>query len=492
MQKKTVIFLLLLSALLSVSSSCTEKEDSMKEQNTTQPTKQDTTAQADNMTETENVRASHSVPKTDFEGAVYNIGYTNWIDESVYIAQDFNGEVMNDAVYKRKMMIEEHLNINMTETDLGDITATAAAIKASFMADDDDYQQVMLHCITGVADLSSAGALYRLDELPVIDLDAEWWNQEKMELLQLGKHPYYVVSDYSIPVLTCMYFNKSLVADYTLDDPYKLVYDGKWTLDQCFDMAKAVASDINGNGRYDDGEMAGICGGNYLYIPFITGCNQYITEKNADGRVELSLYNEKNQNILEKLATAAKEPSVIIDASWNSNWRQHFANGNALFLLGETANFITFRDYEVDLGVLPYPKYDEAQENYQSLDWAGLTAISGTITNPELVGSVMELLAWDSKNEVIPTYYNVLLGSKLARDEQTVDMLDIMFDTVTYEVGGNYWGLNGAMNQLFYTAYYLPISQKSSDFASFYKKNEEAALKQIEQYYTALEATESN
>jgi len=481
MKKRNIIVCLF--ALLLAATSC--GTDSQQSQNS--DTTMSTEGATEDTVETIETRIQHAVPKMDFEGDTFNVGYTNWVEESLFFTESLTGDVLNDAIYNRKIMVEGHLNVSITQTDLGDLSTSVQTFKNTVMADDDSYQQIMLHCIMGVADLVASASLYPIEELPYVDLDADWWNKEKMEMLQLGKHTYYAVSDYLIPSLSAIYFNKEMIVNQNLDDPYQLVYDGQWTLDRFFDLAKAVKNDINGDNVYDDEDIVGIKGGNYHFNGFLPGCDQYITKKDNDGRVQLALNTEKTLDILGKLADAANEHGVIVCTDGqDERLSKNFESGNILFTLAETRSFTLFRDYEFGIGILPYPKYDEMQENYQSLDWGGLTGISAAIKNPDMVGSVMELMAWDSKNEVIPTYYDVLLGAKLAQDEQTRDMLDIIFDGVTYEVGGNYFGLDGAMNQLFYVGFYLPIANKSADFASYYASHEEAAQRQIDSFYNAL------
>lgn len=148
------------------------------------------------------------------------------------------------------------------------------------------------------------------------------------------------------------------------------------------------------------------------------------------------------------------------------------------------------RDMDSDFGILPYPKFDEAQENYVSQDWGGLMCVPTSIQNPEMVGSVIELLAYFSEETVIPAYYDVTLDGKIARDEDTIAMLDIIFDTIAYEIGGNYFGFSSGFNDLFYTMGSLVIQKKSADFASWYAKNEKAANTTIDKFYEGLEKIE--
>ena len=83
-----------------------------------------------------------------------------------------------------------------------------------------------------------------------------------------------------------------------------------------------------------------------------------------------------------------------------------------------------------------------------------------------------------------------VLTGKLARDENAVKMLDIVFDTICYEPGGNYFGFSGGFSELFFALSNLSLTQKSADFASFYAKQEKAALSTIEKFYNSLNEVE--
>lgn len=46
-------------------------------------------------------------------------------------------------------------------------------------------------------------------------------------------------------------FSKQLITDFGLEDPYKLVKSGKWTIDKMIEMGTGVAGDLNGDTKYD-------------------------------------------------------------------------------------------------------------------------------------------------------------------------------------------------------------------------------------------------
>ena len=46
-----------------------------------------------------------------------------------------------------------------------------------------------------------------------------------------------------------LFFNKKLIEEYDLDDPYALVKSGEWTLDRLFSMSSEMLLDLNGDGE---------------------------------------------------------------------------------------------------------------------------------------------------------------------------------------------------------------------------------------------------
>ena len=74
---------------------------------------------------------------------------------------------------------------------------------------------------------------------------------------------------------------------------------------------------------------------------------------------------------------------------------------------------------------------------------------------------------------------------------ETIRMIDILFDTITYEIGGNYFGFSGGFGELFYTVGREVVQNKKADFASFYAKNEKSALATLKQFYKALDKADN-
>lgn len=492
--KKTAFLLALLAAAGVCISSCGESAPSGTPGGEN-PDAGDTAAVE---TEPAETRTPHAVPvdTLDFGGDEFRMLAVDWGPFHYYYkADETNGDIMNDALYARKLAVEEALNVKIRADYCdGYIAEIVQAIQKFVSAGEDAYDQVFVHCIQGVAQLASGGYLYDLDALPYVDTDAEWWNRKQMDALKLGKCSYYAVNDSMIPCPYVLYFNKDMVRDLDLDDPYTLVYEKKWTLDVFSEMVTEVTADLNGDGVLDDADRYGIAANDdSCYISFVPAAGQFITGRDADGKIVPAVNTPKMQVLMETFAGLAEKKAIHVQQNGAGSEGHLTMNSNQLlFFASDLTNAESMREYTVDFGFLPYPMFDEAQEDYISLEWGGLTAVPTTISRPEIVGSVMELMAYTSADDVLPTYYDTVLQGKLARDENSVKMIDLLFDTVAYEIGGNYFGFDGGFNALFYALPNVAIKTKQSNFASLYKSNEKATEAVIKKFYKSLELNEAD
>ena len=95
------------------------------------------------------------------------------------------------------------------------------------------------------------------------------------------------------------------------------------------------------------------------------------------------------------------------------------------------------REMEDDYGVLPYPKLDEAQEEYYThlLGRTGTFFLPKTLTDEKagMVGHVVEVLSAYSYRYLCPAIYDVTLTNKGIRDEESLEMLTMIMDRRTYD-----------------------------------------------------------
>ncbi|MBQ8747834.1 MAG: carbohydrate ABC transporter substrate-binding protein [Clostridia bacterium] len=428
----------------------------------------------------------------DFENEEVVITAFDWQGYKYYFfAEEESEDPMEAAIYNRRRSVEEAIGVAITERMYATYDEMYSAMEQSVGTGDDAMQIVLTHCISRLSTYTSGGTLFPLDELPYVNLDADWWNKEQMGSLKLGSHYLLGANDYMLPCPYAIFFNKDMITNLGIENPYDLVEKNEWTIDKYEELARAASRDADSSGTYDENDYYGIScqnGGGSTFLSFWSASEQFMAYKDDDGKLSIFENNEKAQDICETVAQWSKDHLICPFPSGKSTDAIHMSTNHVLFWMSNIAGAEELRDTDVDYGIVPFPKYDSEQENYYSLDWGGLMVVPTTIRNPEMVGATVELLAYGSDVEggVIDTYYDLVLDGQLSQDPTAPQMLDILFDTICYDPGVTFWGLSGSYLQLFYYPWNYGVLQGRSDFSSFYASNKEGAQKFIDDYYEAL------
>jgi hypothetical protein len=97
------------------------------------------------------------------------------------------------------------------------------------------------------------------------------------------------------------------------------------------------------------------------------------------------------------------------------------------------------RGMEDEFGVVPMPKFDEAQTEYRTLlhDQFTVFSVLNTVTEERLdeVGAVLEAMASVSYRTVRPAYYETTLRTQIAKDLQSAEMFDLIIDNTYMDAG---------------------------------------------------------
>jgi hypothetical protein len=416
------------------------------------------TGDTETVTETAETTAQHftaDVPDADFEGAEFRqLG----IDPNTYdLCLDFeveqqNGEVLNDSIYNRNALIEDKYNVTFKSTYLDAYDKTTAALKEAVLAGSDDYELVMLINRDAFSSAQN-GYLTNISKIPYINIDQPWYIKGINSQFSIKNKLYFAYTDecvnlYLQNVMIC--FNKQMVEDLSLDDPYKLVTDGNWTLDTFETMAKAAIKDVNGDGKYDQNDIFGIDSESDMMFPsFWISSDTRTVQKDASDVPAFTLpSDEKLLGILERISGWTQIDGFYYDNFEEIKYDEQsrvegsklFAGGLSLFRVGVLSTVFTLRNMDSDFGLLPLPKYDEAQQSYVGRMIDGwINVVPATNTKLEMTGTILENLGAESKNTVIPALYDIALKTKYSRDEESSAMLDIIFENVTVDLGDTVW-----------------------------------------------------
>ena len=120
--------------------------------------------------------------------------------------------------------------------------------------------------------------------------------------------------------------------------------------------------------------------------------------------------------------------------------RQLFANGYSLFYMTTFGFCLDLRDMQDDFGIIPVPKYDTEQTEYISRIIDAWTNIAlSCATDLERTSVILEALAVESKNYVIPAIYDNAITQKGIRDDDSMEMLEIIQKNRVLDLGDTVW-----------------------------------------------------
>ncbi len=427
----------------------------------------------------------------DFGGEELRFASPNWSVFKDYFPEEMTGDTLDDAAFMRISNVQNALNVKIVNTfdefgaNIQDI------VKQSIQAGDDAFDIVFTHCIYGIGDYATGNMLYNLDALPNLDLTNPWWNREIIDTFRIGTETYYAYGDIILSNPDAIYFNKTIATEYDMPDHYARVKEGTWTYDVFLEEIKTVSIDLNGDGKMDGADKVGISGDmteSLSALPF--ACGVRLTKVTEDG-LELDFFSDKVVDIFNKTYDVFMDKSVSqIYFRQFEDVTQTFVDNRALFGIGDTSSMVGYRDYEIDFGILPMPKYDEAQESYQCLVWTKLCCVPTTVQRPELVGACLEQFAYESA-DVQTAYNEVLIRGKSTRDVESLEMLDIIYDSQVGDIGLNYLGFDSNFHKIFY-CYFELMSTKNDNITSHYEKAEKGAVKVLDKLYDKIIENQEN
>lgn len=491
MNKKRIIALtLIVAALLPTFASCSEnKGNSDNETPSKETTGTSETAGGESESESETEKILPNLPDETFGGMDFNI-YMSSNDEygtvkDDFTAEEYTGEPINDARYTRNINVEQKFDIKINtfpSATAGDTTGTSH-IKQSVTTADYAYDLTMLAGYS-TCNLAADNILLDLKDVEYIDLEKPWWDQMANQDLLVHDMLFYTTGDISTSdneATYCILYNKNMATDLQLtENPYEMVREGTWTIDNFAKLVTNVAQDLDGNGVYDDKDRYGVL----IWDDSIMGVVNGAGEKCAsvvDGGLQMSLYNDKTVSVLEKYFKFANDSKISYAYQRKELGDklivEMFQNNQALFLQQLLQVIPKYREMDADFGVLPYYKYDDAQDRYYNTvgSWHSVfLCLPKVQKDVRATGIIVEALAAESLDTVTPAYYDVTLKDKVARDQDTQEMLDLILSTRTYDLGW-YYAL-GSYNERLMDLF----RQGKSDFASTYKKYEKLAKKTIQ------------
>ena len=429
--------------------------------------------------------------------------YSSAYFDDIY-AKEQNGSLVNDAIYNARRSVEERLgvklNVERYEFVWAGVSEYNQLIKSMIMSGDTTYDAFVGYTLIPL--IIEGGYFSDLAENKYLDLEKPWWNQDCRSLLP-GDKVWFVTGDATLSLIKhslCVYFNQDLLDAYSIkENMYDLVRSGKWTLDTLESLIKDTYSDVNGNSQSDIDDRYGLTfGDNNKYRMFTSALNVNMYTKTKDG-YELSFISEHSNDVFTRLQTLLNENENVRKAQGNNDNNTDsfmsfggnyvskiFTSGNALFtasLIGDAAAVLDNSNFNV--GMIPFPKYDEEQEDYYtSAQRFAHIYIPSTVIGEQndRSGAVLEAWASECYRSVMPTYFETSLKTRYSNDNDMAAMFDLLRTNTRVEFGTLFGSVLALSNEIFKQN----VDKSSYNFMSQTEALREKTELQLEELVEAL------
>lgn len=392
--------------------------------------------------ETQRIPQYDLIEKEKFDREFVILGRSDMLEE--FEVEKYTGEILNDAVYDRNVVISEDFDIDLEVIDGGDYTAVNNEVINQVSAGDDEYDVFIGHKVAFM-NCAQTNYLYDLNDVDALNLSAVYWDQACRENLSLMGHNFMMTGDInpgSMLISACLVFNKDLNTELGKTAPYEMVDNGTWTLDTYLQEITGVTQDLNNDGIYsykDDQFSTSIWRLDGAFSLFYGAGGMFVTI-NEDEEPELSYSSEKVIDIYEKLYTIVITENAYYLEDVNDYGTNYdvFSEGRALYCdvtLNKISSF--FDDMEDPYGIVPVPKYDVAQDEYLSFvnGASPFMMMAQSEKDPEFVGTILEAMAAYNYDNITPKMFEIVTKLQSARDPESSRMVDYIIRNRIYDFG---------------------------------------------------------
>ena len=432
------------------------------------------------------------LPEMDYGG--FDFGIFTRINTTHYqfVAEEQNADVLNDAIFLRNSRIAERFNIKFSEMEY----ETETDAEKLVLAGDNTYSLMNVRC-TAANNMAQKGYTLDISALDHIDFNKPYWDKELTESISIAGKEYVAIGSSNLTAvdfMTVLLYNKKLAEDYDLPNLYSLVRDGKWTFDKYRELGMAVLSDLNGDGVMNENDQWGMLGASkFLHISLLLAGDVLMFNKDSEGYPQYTIPTDNRfAEVFNKVFDVCNDSGAWYKTSDTTNeavlYHDMFRAGQGLFLTTIFYYLETMRDMKQEFGILPFPKYSEAQEKYRNrISFYDATVVPVSAKDTECSAIILEALNCESYNSVVPAYYEIALKNKYTRDADSAEMIDLIMNTRVLDIGDTYYQediRDGFVANLF-------INNKR-DLVSAAEKKVKAMQKKLDKLHEAYEELKNN
>ena len=395
----------------------------------------------------ENGYLKSSLPdELDFGGETVTVLWWNDVEQPEFFVEQTNGQLINDAIWQRNANVEEKMGVELAWVDIkgqynSDGVNYANHVGNMHASGDTTYDLMSAHSRT-MALTAMSGYCTDLMKLDHLDFEMPWWPEVMLDTATIQDKLYFVTGDVSTNSLHQMYvmfYNKDMLASYTdLIEPSKHVDNGTWTMDTLYTMTSNIYTDLNNDQKASKEDSFGLTSLNWHFDAIYYGCGMTMLEKDTDPTKLLKIADdwtsEKAINLGEAVGEWIKKGDAFLDSN---NYVDIFINGRSLLVMARHHDVASkISDAGFKYGIVPMPKYDQAQEKHITCvgNPVSLYSIYSLSKDTNRAAAVLECWASEAYRTTTPAVFETTFKLKLSETSDESRMYDIIRNGVTFDL----------------------------------------------------------
>ena len=369
-------------------------------------------------------------------------------------------DVVGQAVWERNIILQTKFNFEVKQK----LVASVKAEMANVMGSGQDLYDICIYRPFDAANHAEEEYLIDLTTVDYIDLEHESWDQDATAQLSVGNSVYFTVSDFLIQDkdrTEVLFYNREMSKQAGKGYLEELVKSGDWTVETFGALVKEFTKDGNGNQKLGDYNASGT--GDYFglglpsydsFAVFAFGAGIKLSELDDDGNIVIVNAQEKSGTICGELGKFLfdKTQSLYVNDITPVDYKAHcqlFSWGRMMFCSDVLSSLDRIHEGEpmgamidFEYSFLPHPKYEAGMNTWYTSTPSGTTgavvAIPTTVANPAQSGFFLEALSEASTSTSLFAFYEQKCKIQNSQDELASEMLDIIFDSVRYDIAAMY------------------------------------------------------
>lgn len=369
---------------------------------------------------------------------------------------------LTDAILERNAEIEKRFNCKI-RYDYYEPTGFYNEAYPILMSGD-KLADIMLPTLYNYGKFATADYLKDLGELPYLKLDEEYWIDlyDEAAINPDGKRigaSSYIANPYQYAF--GIYFNKRLISELNLTNPYDLLKQNKWNWENFGQLLQKAHKDVDNNAVYDGKDIYGITGGlDGGITAFLMANGQHMFK--MDGN--MVKYAMTDENVLPTLTTLKdmfNGPGRYFYGGGDSQLcTQMFLDGQITFYINLTSRGQRLREMEDEFGFMPIPMGPDVDKFYSPIDHNTpiICVPSAGIDNPEATGAILQALSFASYKEK-KIWEDELTGLAFQDDESIDNLKKHVLPGLTFDPLFMYSRLDRQFEMYTITAVFKPIAR---------------------------------